>query len=54
MSGSLNTETWPEATHTADGRMIDVSTPTTSGRVTTIARHHSRLMLSLSATPSGP
>ena len=53
-SGSLNTSTWPEATQTSRGRMIDESRPTTSSRPVTIDRHHCRLMFSFSSTPSGP
>ncbi len=53
-SGSLNTATWPEATHTWRGRMIEESRPTTSSRLVTMERHHWRLMFSLSSTPSGP
>ena len=54
INGSLKTLTWPEATHTSDGRIMEVSTPSTSHRVVTIECHHSCLMLSFSATPSGP
>ena len=54
ISGSLNTSTWPEATHTWRGRMIEESRPTTSSRPVTTERHHCRLMFSLSSTPSGP
>ena len=53
-SGSLNTSTWPEASHTRFGRMTLESSPTTSSRRVTIARHHWRLMFSFSATPRGP
>jgi hypothetical protein len=53
-SGSLNTSTCPEATHTSRGRMIALSRPTTSSRPVTTERHHWRLMFSLSSTPSGP
>ena len=54
VSGSVNSPTWPEATHTWRGRMIEESSPTTSSRAVTIERHHCRLMFSLSSTPSGP
>ena len=54
VSGSLKTPTWPEATHTSRGRMIEESRPTTSSREVTMCLHHWRLMFSLSSTPSGP
>jgi len=54
VSGSVNSPTWPEATHVCRGRMIEESRPTTSSRPVTIDRHHWRLMFSLSSTPSGP
>lgn len=51
VSGSENTPTWPDATHTCLGRMIEESRPTTSARFWTTAFHHWRLMFSLSSTP---
>ena len=53
-SGSWKTSTWPEATQTSRGRMIEESRPTTSSRLVTTDFHHCRLMFSLSSTPSGP
>ena len=53
-SGSWNTSTWPDATHTWRGRITELSRPTTSSRPVTIDFHHWRLMFSLSSTPSGP
>jgi hypothetical protein len=52
--GSLNSPTWPEATHVCRGRMIEESRPTTSSRPVTTDFHHWRLMFSLSSTPRGP
>ena len=52
--GSVNSPTWPDATQVWRGRMIELSSPTTSSRAVTIERHHWRLMFSLSSTPSGP
>src|SRR3954469_18806323 len=54
ISGSVNTLTCPEATHTWRGRITEESRPTTSSRPWTTVFHHWRLMLSLSSTPSGP
>src|SRR4051794_23030646 len=53
-SGSVNTPTWPDATHTWRGRITDESRPTTSSRLVTVYFHHCRLTFSLSSTPSGP
>ena len=54
MSGSSNSVTWPEASHTSRGRMTEESRPTMSSRPVTTARHHCRLMFFFSSTPSGP
>ena len=54
VSGSENTPTWPEATQTCRGRMIEESMPTTSARPCTMVFHHWRLMFSFSSTPYGP
>jgi hypothetical protein len=54
VSGSVNAPTWPDAFQTWLGRMMAESRPTTSSRFVTIARHHWRLMFSLSSTPRGP
>jgi len=53
-SGSENTSTWPEASHTLRGRMTEESRPTTSSRLVTMNRHHCFLMFSFSSTPRGP
>ncbi len=54
VSGSEKAPTCPEATQVSRGRITEESSPTTSSRVCTIERHHCFLMLSFSATPSGP
>ena len=54
VSGSVNSLTWPEASHTSRARMTEESRPTTSSRPVTMAFHHWRLMFSFSSTPSGP
>ena len=54
VSGSVKVSTWPLASHTWRGRMIEESRPTMSSRCCTIAFHHWRLMFSFSSTPSGP
>jgi len=52
--GSLKPLTWPDTSHTRGFITIAASSPTTSSRVWTIARHQAALMLFLSSTPSGP
>ena len=54
VSGSMKVSTWPLASHTWRGRMIEESRPTMSSRCCTMAFHHWRLMFSFSSTPSGP
>ena len=54
VSGSVKVATWPEASQVCRGRITLESRPTTSSRDCTMERHHWRLMLSLSSTPSGP
>ncbi len=53
-SGSVKVSTWPEASHTARGRMMEESRPTMSSRERTKVFHHSALMFSFSSTPRGP
>ena len=43
-----------EVTHTCGCMRIPASSPTMSSRSWTIARHHARLTLFFSSTPSGP
>jgi hypothetical protein len=45
---------WPEASHTALGKITEESRPTMSSRSCTMWRHHCFLMFSFSSTPSGP
>ena len=54
VSGSTNSVRWPLACQTSGARITAESRPTMSSRSWTIARHHWRLMLFLSSTPSGP
>ena len=54
VSGSVNVATCPLVSQTSRARMTQLSRPTTSSRPCTIARHHWRLTLFLSSTPSGP
>src|SRR5262249_49919585 len=53
-SGSVKPETWPDASHTRGCMMIAASSPTTSSRRVTTARHQASFTLRLSSTPSGP
>ena len=53
-SGSLNTPTCPDATHTCRGRITELSSPTTSSRPVPLDVHHCRVMFSVSSTPPGP
>ncbi len=53
-SGSLKEPTWPEVTHTCGCMRIPASSPTTSSRSWTMARHQARFTLFFSSTPSGP
>ena len=54
VSGSVKLLTWPLACHTSGARMTEESRPTMSSRSCTMNRHHWRLMLFFSSTPSGP
>ena len=53
-SGSVKFSTWPEASQTRGCMRIAASRPTMSSRSWTIERHHARLTLFFSSTPSGP
>jgi len=52
--GSVNPATWPEVSQVFGCWMIAESSPTTSARAVTIARHQASLTRRLSSTPSGP
>src|ERR671919_1793533 len=52
--GSVKVSTWPDASHTLGDMRIELSSPTTSSRMCTMARHHSALTFLLSSTPRGP
>ena len=52
--GSVKLSTWPLAFHTVACMRMDASSPTMSPRCWTKSRHHTRLMLFFSSTPSGP
>ena len=54
VSGSTNSVTWPLASQTSRARITEESRPTMSSRSVTMERHHWRLMLFFSSTPSGP
>ena len=54
VSGSVNVATWPLASQTSRARITEESRPTTSSRSWTMYRHHWRLTLFFSSTPSGP
>ena len=52
--GSVKLATWPEVTQTWGAMMMPASRPTMSSRSWTMARHHARLTLFFSSTPSWP
>ena len=54
VSGSVKVATWPLASQTSGARITEESRPTMSSRSCTMYRHHWRLTLFFSSTPSGP